>query len=183
MVRNVRQVGTITRPHGVRGEVKVRPESDDPARLVALQTVYLGRSAEEAVAYTVRAAFTQPLAAGIAVVYALDGVGDREAAAGLHGQEVFALESDLPPLEEDEVFLSDLVGCSAVDADGSPIGDVVEVLDLPGQHMLVIRTSSGEEVMVPFVDAFVSDVDLEQRRIVITPVEGLLDPSEQETAE
>lgn len=178
MSSDLRQIGVITRPHGLRGEVKVRPETDDPKRLEALDHVLLGHDPTDAVSYRVTGVWYQAMASGTAVVLTLEGVSTRTQAEELKGQPVWVTEDALPPLADDEVFLSDLVGLEVWDGTERRAGIVTDVLDLPAQPVLVVRRESGDEVLVPFVHDLVASVDSE--RIVIRPVEGLLDPERSE---
>lgn len=181
MTTVLRQIGVITRPHGLRGEVKVRPETDDPGRFEELDAVYVGRSEEDARLFRIRNVRFQPLKSGTAVVLALEGVEDREAVDALGGMTVWADEDALPPLGDDEVYVSDLVGLRVSDDAGTPVGMVRDVLDLPAQPVLVVERSGGGEVLIPFVHALIASVDEEQ--IVVRPLEGLLDPDQQEEAD
>lgn len=169
-----RVVGTITRPHGVQGTVKMRPETDDPARLGGIETLYLGESEDALVPRVVEGVAFQPFKAGVAVLLDLKGAEDREAAEALGGTTVWASEADLPPLEDGEVFLSDLVGLKVL-AEGREVGEVVDVLELPAHPTLSIRRLDGSLAMVPFVPDLVPDVDLEQGHLSVAPLEGLLE--------
>ncbi len=182
MERSLRWMGTVTRPHGVRGEVKVRPETDDVHRFEDLGTLFVGSDEATAEPYAVRSVAFQPMGSGIAVLLGLAGVADRDAAEGLSGRMVFADESDLPPLEDGEYYLGDLVGLKATDAVGTHLGLIVDVLELPAQPVLVLERTDGVRVMVPLVDEFVESVDTESGVLVLLPIEGLLDPDAQEEA-
>lgn len=183
MSRTYRLMGSVTRPHGVRGEVKVRPETDDPARFGELESVYLGEDEATLVRYTVTRVRFQPMGSGTAVILSLDGVTDREGAERLAGKPVLADEADLPPLADDEFYLGDLVGIAASGIDGERLGVVRDVLELPAQPVLVIERPDGSRVMVPFVDEFVEAVDPGEGLLVLRPVDGLLDPDGAEIAD
>ena len=79
---------------------------------------------------------------------------------------------------EGEYHVQQLVGCAVVDANGNSFGELADVLNLPGQDVLAINTASGE-VLIPFVKEFVPTVDLDNRRIVVHPPEGLLGASDE----
>lgn len=176
-------MGVVTRPHGVRGEVKVRPETDDPARFEDLDALYIGRDEESLVRLEVTRVRFQPMGSGTAVILALEGVQDREGAEKLAGMSVLADEADLPPLGSDEFYLGDLVGVQARSTDGKILGVVRDVLELPAQPVLVIERPGGATVMVPFVDEFVEEVDPDEDLLVIKPIDGLLDPEGAEVAD
>jgi 16S rRNA processing protein RimM len=83
------------------------------------------------------------------------------------------VRADLPPLDENEVYLADLVGCEVVDGAGARIGVVKEV-QYAGQELLVVAREGAADALVPFVEPIIRSVDLEARRIVCDPPEGLL---------
>jgi 16S rRNA processing protein RimM len=167
-------VGGITLPHGIKGVVKMRPETDDPGRLESIDTLYLGETEDGLRPCTVKSIGFQPFKAGLAVLLELEGVESREAAKAMAGQTVWAREQDLPPLEEGEVFLSDLIGLKVM-AEGREVGEVVDVLELPACPTLSIRRLDGSLGMVPFVPDLVPDVDLEAGYLTVVPLEGLLE--------
>ncbi len=178
MSSDLRQIGTVTRPHGLRGEVKVRPETDDPSRFGSLDHVLVGVESGDAAPFRIAGVRYQALQSGTAVVLSLDGVSSREAAEELAGLAVWAEADALPPLGDDEVYASDLIGLEVWDGPGSRAGVVTDVLDLPAQPVLVVRRESGDDVLVPFVPDLVESVD--GTRIVMRPLEGLLDPDHRE---
>lgn len=168
-------VGRIGRAHGIRGEVKVIPETDDPSRLQALSTVYLGSSPEDAKARQVRRSRLQQTKRGVVGVVHLEGVNDREGADALRNQAVYASPDDLPPLADDEFFLHDLVGLQVVTSDGENVGRVKAYIDQEWQALIVVAREGKPDVLIPAVPAFIETIDLDEQQLVIQPIEGLLD--------
>ncbi len=168
-------VGTCGRPHGMLGEVKVVPETDDPERLAALEQVFLGRAAETAQPRTVQSVRFQPTKRGLAALVSFEGVAGREAAETLRGLGVWAEASDLPPLEDGEVFLHDLIGLAVVTEAGESVGTVADVLEGGAQRLLVVRRDGRPDALVPDVAEIVTDVDLGAGQLTLAPPEGLLD--------
>lgn len=168
-------VGTCGRPHGVRGEVKVVPETDDPERLLGLEQLFVGAEPERARALTVETIRFQPTRRGLVVLVQFEGVVGREGADLLRGQHVYAAEADLPPLDEGEVFLHDLIGLAVVTDAGDAVGTVEDVLTGGAQPLLVVRREGKPDALVPDVDEIVTDLDLDAGQITIRPPEGLLD--------
>lgn len=108
------------------------------------------------------------------VIVTLAGVDDRDAAESLRGKQLWLRRADRRQLEPGEFWPEDLIGSQVEDPSGSAIGIVSGVvLDAP-QPRLVIQTAGGS-VDVPFVDALVPEVDLPNRRIVVTSIAGLID--------
>ena len=167
-------IGRVVRPHGVRGEIKVLPETDDPARVQALGGLWLGARPDRAVRREVESVRAQPTSRGLMLIFRLRGVDTREAAEALQKQSVYCPESDLPPLEADEFFLHDLIGLPVLSEDGTPLGTLVRVLELPAHPVYVVRLEDGREAMAPAVPEIVVEVQ-PGSRIVIRPLEGLLD--------
>lgn len=181
MTTVLRQIGVVTRPHGLRGEIKVRPDTDDPTRFESLEAVYVGREEADARTWKIVGVRYQAMRSGTAVVLALDGLSDREGAERLSGMSVWADEDALPPLDEGEVYVSDLVGLEVRDASGSVLGSIADVLDLPAQPVLVVIRPSGAQALVPFVAAFIERVDSDA--VVVRPIDGLLDPESQDSVD
>lgn len=163
-------VGRIGRPHGIRGAVSVEVRTDEPERrLAAGETVVsdtgLELTIESATWHSGRLLLT------------FEGYPDRTAVEQLRGQLLSAERSeDEQPEDPEEFYDSTLVGCEVATTDGAVIGSVREVAHLPAQDMLVVQASDEREILVPFVAAIVLSVDVANRRIVIDPPAGLLDP-------
>ena len=168
-------MGRIFRAHGVRGEVKVWPETDDPGRFRELSTVFLGADPEHARPQAVESVRFQQTRRGTMVVLKLKGVETREAAEALRKTDVFARREDLPPLAEGEFFFDDLIGLAVVDEAGAALGRVRDVLEMPAHEILLVEREGGAEAMVPAVAPFLVDVDFDAGCVVIRPIEGLLD--------
>jgi 16S rRNA processing protein RimM len=158
-------VGQIGKPHGLSGEVYVVPISDDPRRFEAGSRLLR----ENGSALTV--ASTRPHGDRLLVTF--DEVGDRDAAEEVRGALFVSTES-ARPLEEDEFWPHELVGCNVQDTKGNELGRVRELIPGTAQDLLRIESSSGER-LIPFVADIVKSVDPAGRRIVIDPPDGLLD--------
>lgn len=153
----------IGAPHGVRGEVRLKPFTDDPEALAAygpLRTAD-GRS------FTIER--LRP--AGAVMVAKLAGVDDRDAAAALNGMELTVERARLPaPDDPDEFYHADLIGLEAVNPDGVPLGTVTAVHNFGAGDIVEIAPSGGAApLLVPFTNEAVPDVDIAAGRIVIDP--------------
>ena len=168
-------VGRIWKPHGVRGELKVIPESIPPEHLLGLPAVVLGASPEKGERYEVTSARMQHMKRGPLVLLQLVDIDGRDEAEGLRRLKVYATREDLPDPDEGEHFVRDLVGAEVVDPDGAALGTLTGVEETPGHDLFVIGQPDGREALVPAVEAFVRSIDVDHQRIVIAPIEGLLD--------
>ena len=159
------QLGVIGRPHGVRGLVKVTSHTADPADL----TAYGALSDAEGCRYTLRWK-----SAGVAEVSRIvDGVAlkltDRDAAEKLTNTRLFIDRSALPPADQEEWYLTDLIGLTALHPDGTAIGTVSVVHDYGAGASLEIERDTAAPLLIPFTAACVPVVDPATRRLVVTP--------------
>ncbi len=172
-------MGRLGRPHGIRGDLKLTPETDDPARFGALRHVYVGKTAETATARIVENVRFQYPKGKVVVLVKLDGLTTPEEADTLRNHNVYAAAADLPPLADGEAFLHDLVGLDVwtVDDAGDPatcIGTVRDLYD-GAQLLFGIARPDGSEVLLPDVPEFVLAVDMPARRLLVRPPDGLID--------
>lgn len=166
-------MGVIGAPHGVRGELRVKPYTGDPQALGDYGTLFdaQGRAFD---VIDIRPAKN-------VVVVTFEQVKDRTAAEALNGVELFIDRSQLPDeeLEEDEFFIADLVGLAAHDEAGAKIGDIVAVHDFGAGDLLEIApvTASGglarkSAFLVEFTRVTVPDIDFDAGRLtLIRPTE------------
>jgi 16S rRNA processing protein RimM len=164
------EIGMIVGPHGIRGEVKAHVPDPSSSTLLRARRIMLRRGSEERVCTVVRA---RPATGNVLV--SLEGVHDRNAAELLRGFAVFVSASDMPPTGKGEYYLHQLRGMAVRDASGKAFGFVTTLSTNNAQDLLVMETSGGREVMIPFVDAIVREVRVDERVVVIDPPEGLLD--------
>lgn len=172
------EIGRIVAAQGLQGEVRVYPVSDFPDRFIVPGQRWLLRpqATEPEPIELLSGRFLN--SKGLYVLR-LAGVGDRTQAEALRDCLLLVPESDRPPLEEDEFHVLDLIGLPVFDqATQHLVGTVADVLAAGNDLLEVTLTEpKGKQttVLIPFVKAIVPVVDLEQRRIEITPPEGLID--------
>lgn len=169
--------GRVARVHGLRGEVLVEVRTDDPDERFAVGAVLSTEPADRG-PLTVE---TRRWHQGRLLVRFV-GVPDRNAAEALPGVRL-VVEVDSSDGRADEFYDHELEGLLVVDGDGGQVGTIAAVLHHTSQELLVIRRPSGAEVLVPFVAAIVTAVDLVGGRVVLEAPPGLLDddPVEPET--
>jgi 16S rRNA processing protein RimM len=156
------EIGGIARAHGIKGEVVIVTHDPDSDTLGRVETIY--------VAGTPRA-IKGARSTHRGWLVALDGVVTRNDAEALQGQPV-EVDRDALELDEDDVLLHDLVGCAVKKTDGTPWGTVAAIESGDFQDLLVIH-DNGIERLLPLVDAFVTDIDLDTSTITVDPPEGL----------
>lgn len=174
-VDNCLLIGRIAKPHGLRGECKVIPETDDPDRFTLLKEVLVGPAAESARLFSVTGVRMQHSGRGVTVLLRLHGVTTKEEAAALSRSSVFVRPADLPPLQEDEFFLHDVIGLSVLTEDGETIGVVRDIWEMPASNVYVVTRPGRRDALIPAVPAFIDRVDVAGERLIVRPIEGLLD--------
>ena len=166
-------VGRIARPHGLRGQLVVTPETDFVAERFRIGGMLWTRSGGGEETLTITSARIQN---GRPVV-AFRGLESIEAVERLAGLELRVPEAWLQPLEPDRYYEYQLVGCTVETAKGRRVGTVARVESGPGGSHLVVLGQRGE-ILVPLVPHICIEVDLEGKRMQIDPPEGLLELNE-----
>ncbi len=165
-------VGRIGRAHGLRGEVLVDVRTDEPERRLAPGAVLVtdpGTAGPLTIA-------TGRVHSGRLLLH-FSGVSDRTGAEALRGVLLLAeIDPDVLPDDDDEWYDHQLVGLDVVAIDGAVVGEVREVLHLPGHDVLAVTRPDGTEALVPFVTEIVPAVDIAANRLIVTPPPGLLEP-------
>ncbi len=159
-------VGAIVGAHGVRGAVRVKPFTEDPAGIAAY-----GPVEDEAGERRFRLKVLG-VAKGV-VNAAIQGVADRNAAEALKGTRLYVPRDALPAPAEDEFYYADLIGLRAELADGTVFGRVRGVFDFGAGDVLDVALPDGRVEMLPFTKAVVPVVDVAGGRVVVAPPETI----------
>jgi 16S rRNA processing protein RimM len=162
-------IGKIVGVHGVRGEVKVKSESDVFERqMEVLDTVpiYRGTKREELQVESMRQ--HKEL-----YIIKFKGIEDRTEAEERIGGEIWIDKSKQVELGEDEFYFLDLIGCEIFTEDGRKVGVLKGILEQPASHILQVEKESGKEVLIPFISQFVKEVDVKNKKIVVSLIEGM----------
>jgi 16S rRNA processing protein RimM len=174
-------VGKFGAAHGVRGEVRLKSFTGDPKAIAAygpLADKQGGRSFEITSLRHVKDDI---------FVARLKGVATREAAEALANIELYVPRDILPAPQEDEFYITDLIGLAAVDENGETIGSIVQVLNYGAGDMIEIAPrAGGETLLVPFTKEAVPTIDIKAGRIVVIPpdeVEAAPGSIEQDSGE
>ena len=166
-------VGRITRPHGLRGQVAVHPETDFVDERFREGAQLWMQDDGETRPVTI-ASFR--LQNGRPIV-AFDGMTRIEDVEPLAGRELRIPEGSLQPLEPGRYYEHQLVGCVVETSDGTGVGPVIRIEGGAGASRLVIEGQRGE-IQVPMVEGICAEIDIAARRIRIDPPEGLLELNE-----
>lgn len=168
-------LGKIMRPHGVRGELNVQIMTDFPERLKSLDKVHLAASAdapEKLKSYTVEGARPQREATWL---IRLAGIEDREMADTLRNLFMFVAIDDAVPLEDDEVYLFQVMGLQVQTVQGEVLGRVVDLIETGANDVYVVRGEARGEVLIPAISGVIVTIDPAAGHMIIDPPPGLLD--------
>jgi 16S rRNA processing protein RimM len=155
------EVGRIVGAWGVKGGFKVEPYASDPQALFSSKRWFLQTHA----ALQLLRIQSAKAHGGVVLAQAQD-LNDRNAAEALHGARVFVARSSFPTAGADEYYWVDLIGLSVVNREGFVLGTVADLIDT-GVHSVLRVVHEGGEHLVPFVAAYVDDVNVRQRCITV----------------
>lgn len=158
-------VGRFGAAHGVRGEIRIKSYTADPMALPD----YAGLS-DRTGARAFRIESARPVKDDI-IVARLKGVADRSAAEALTNTEIYIDRAALPPPEEEEFYIADLIGMRAQRVDGAPFGVIANVLNFGAGDILDIALEGGGSKLVPFTRACAPHVDVKGRLVTVEPPE------------
>ena len=162
-------VGRIGKAHGILGEATIEVRTDEAEDRFAIGAVL---ETESHGLITVASARVHN---GI-LLLSFEGIEDRNAIEELRKELLYTeVDIDAPGIDEDDYHVLQLVGCQTFLIDGDEFGIVTDVLNLPGQDVLAIKSADGE-VLIPFVRQLVPVVDIKARRMTVIPpdIEGVI---------
>ncbi len=164
------RVGVISSTHGVRGEVKVFPTTDDPARFKKLKKVTVDAKQGR----------TELEIAGVKffknqVILKFRGYDSIEAIEKYKGADLLVSREDAVPLEENENFIVDLIGMGVVTEEGESLGILKDVLKTGANDVYIVETADKRELLLPAIRDCVLDVNVEEKRMRVHLLEGLRD--------
>ena len=166
-MQNRLQVGVITSTHGVRGEVKIFPTTDDPKRFESLKEVWMDQNGQEVKLKITGVKFFKKY-----VILKFEGFDTIEQIEKYRGKELFVDRKDAVELEKDEFFIADLIGLNVETTDGRNIGTIEQVLQTGANDVYVVGGLS-KEYYLPAIAECVKSIDLGQNKMIVFLMKGL----------
>lgn len=164
------RVGVFANTHGVRGEIKVFPTTDDIQRFKKLKKVYLD-TGKEFLEWDIQSVkFFKNMA--ILKFKGIDNINDIEK---YKGKDLFITREQAVPLAEGEYFLCDIIDAKVVTEDGTEFGILKEVLQTGANDVYVVEMLNGKEVLFPVIDDCILDLDLENKVVTVRIMPGLIE--------
>ena len=169
-MENMLRVGVITSPHGIKGEVKVFPTTDDAKRFKELKKVILDTGKEYIPMEIEHVKFFKNM-----VILKFKGYDNINEIEKYKSRDLLITRDQAVDLAPDEYFITDLIGLAVVSDQGVELGTLKDVLETGANDVYVVAMKDGKELMLPAIDDCILNVDLEQRRMEVHVLEGLMD--------
>lgn len=164
------QVGVITSTHGVRGEVKVYPTTDDPKRFKRLKEVILDTGKEQLILEIEGVKFFKQFV--ILKFKGFDNINDIEK---YRQKSLYVTRANAVRLRKDEYFIADLMGLTVIDEEDKEIGVLKNVMETGANDVYEITMNDGRELLLPAIKQCVLEVNVEEGFIKVHILDGLLD--------
>ena len=164
------QVGVISSTHGIRGEVKVFPTTDDAGRFQDLKRVILDAGKERIPLEIQHVKFFKQFV--ILKFKEFDNINEVEP---FRKKSLLVTREQAVPLEEDEYFIADLIGLQVVTDEGELLGELTDVLETGANDVYQVTDKNGKELLLPAIKDCILSVDLEKGEMEVHVLEGLLD--------
>ena len=169
-MKNYLKAGTITQPFGIKGDTKVYPHTDDPAIFKKIKKVFMEKNGtyEEYEIESVRMAL--PL-----VILKFKGIDSPEDIRAYRQRDIYILREDASPLAEGEYYFADIIGLDVVDDTGINRGKITDILQTGANDVYEITAEDGSSFLLPAIKDCIIKVDLDENKMLIHILEGLLD--------
>ncbi len=164
------KVGVVTSVHGIKGEVKVFPTTDDSRRFKKLKQVYLDTGKEMLPLEIEGVKFFKQM-----VIVKFKGYENPDDVMKFRQKELWIDRKDAVRLSKDEYFIADLIDMEVCDEEGKLVGILKDVISTGANDVYAVETPEGKEVLFPAIKQCVLDVDTEAHKMTVHVMEGLLD--------
>ncbi len=167
--KDLLQVGVITSTHGVRGEVKVFPTTDDPGRFKGLKKVTLDTGKERKELHIQGVKFFKQF-----VILKFEGIDNINDVEKYKRRPLLVTREDAVPLEEDEYFIADMIGMEVATEDGEAFGTLKDVIGTGANDVYVVESLRYGDVLIPAIKECILSVDIEEKKMKVHLMEGLI---------
>lgn len=166
---NLLRVGVISSTHGIKGEVKVYPTTDDPNRFKELKQVILDTGKEQLNLDIEGVKFFKQMV--ILKFKGIDNINDIEK---YRGKDLLITRENAVALEEGEYFIYDLLDSEVYSDEGDKLGVLTEILTTAANDVYVVKMSNGKELLLPSIKECILDIDVENKKILVHVMPGLM---------
>lgn len=164
------RVGVISNTHGIRGEVKVYPTTDNVRRFDDLKEVILDTGKEQLNLHVTSVKYFKNMV--ILKFKEFDNINDI---IPYKGMDLLVTRENAIPLEEGEYYIADIIGSKVITDEDKILGTLTDVLQTGANDVYVVKTKDGKEVLLPFIEECILDRDIENKIVKVHIMKGLLD--------
>ena len=169
-MNNILQVGAVTSTHGLAGEVKVFPTTDDPKRFKKLKQVLLDTGKDMLPLGVEHVKFFKNM-----VILKFKGYDRIEDIMGFKGKNLYVTRENAVRLKKDEYFIADPIGMKVYTEDEAYLGELTEVITTGANDVYTVRMENGKDVLIPAIGQCILNVDVEHETMQVHLLEGLLE--------
>lgn len=163
------KIGRIINTHGIKGELKIYPLTDNINRFDDLKTVYLGDNKIKAEVESVK--YHKEM-----VIIKLKEFNNINEVLKFKDDFIYIDQEDRVELPEDHYFIFDIIGCTVFDRESNKIGIVTDVIQSASNDVYVIKDEEkNKEYLIPAVKEFIINIDIDKKEIVLDPIEGMIE--------
>ena len=163
------RVGVVSSTHGLRGEVKVFPTTDDPGRFPELKKIYADKNGKRTELQLEKARFFKNM-----VICKFKGIDRIEDIEGYKGAELYVERTDAIPLDDDEYYIADLIGMTVSTSDGELLGTLADVITTAANDVYCVKTEKYGEILIPAIHDCIKEVDPEAGTMTVELLPGLI---------
>lgn len=163
------KIGQIVKTQGLKGEVRVYSTTDDIYRFDDLNTFYIGKD------FNTEYKVERVRYKGNLVIMKIKGIDTVEMAEKLRNKNVYVSREESRDLEEDEFFIADMIGIKVYTVNDEYVGTLDDVLQYSANDVYVIKGEDDKEYLIPAVMKFVPEIDIEEGKMIIDPIKGMID--------
>ena len=164
------RVGVIANTHGVRGEVKVYPTTEDIKRFDYLKEAVIDTGKEKINVNVTGVKYFKNM-----VILKFEQYDNMDQVIPLKGMDLLVTRENAIPLAEGEHYIVDMIGCRIITDDGNTLGELTDVMQTGANDVYVVKTTDGKEVLLPAIKECVLEKDIENKVIKVHIMKGLLD--------
>lgn len=164
------RVGVISNTHGIRGEVKVYPTTNNVRRFDDLKEVILDTGKEQLILHVTSVKYFKNMV--ILKFKEFDNINDI---IPYKGMDLLVTRENAIPLEEGEYYIADIIGSKVITDEDKILGTLTDVLQTGANDVYVVKTKDGKEVLLPSIEECILDRDIENKIVKVHIMKGLLD--------
>ncbi len=162
------RVGVITEPHGIKGEVKVYPTSDDPSRLKRVKEIILDTGKEKITLHPTSVKFFKQF-----LIFGFEEFTSRNDVEGLRKKELFVTRNNAVKLHKDEYYISDLLGLKVIEENGEEVGTLTDVIETGANDVYEITRGDDTKLLLPAIKQCILEVNIEDGYVKVYVMPGL----------